>query len=134
MKEIRGDAKSIRALLSGAKFSVDYYQREYRWETKQIAELLEDLSENRQQAITQTASIGEKILTALNQTYHLGEHEYHGTPSIGATLFRGQQETEEELIKQADQAMYQVKAAGRNALRFFDPAMRASGTNSPAAD
>ena len=45
MKEIRGDAKSIRALLSGAKFSVDYYQREYRWETKQIAELLEDLSE-----------------------------------------------------------------------------------------
>jgi hypothetical protein len=45
VKEIRGDAKSIRALLSGAKFSVDYYQREYRWETKQIAELLEDLSE-----------------------------------------------------------------------------------------
>ncbi len=45
MKEIRGDAKSIRALLSGAKFSVDYYQREYRWETKQVAELIEDLSE-----------------------------------------------------------------------------------------
>jgi hypothetical protein len=45
MKEIRGDAKNIRALLGGAKFSVDYYQREYRWETKQIAELLEDLSE-----------------------------------------------------------------------------------------
>ena len=45
MKEIRGDAKSVRALLSGAKYSVDYYQREYRWATKQIAELLEDLSE-----------------------------------------------------------------------------------------
>jgi hypothetical protein len=45
MKEIRGDAKSIRALLSGAKFSVDYYQREYRWETKQITELIDDLSE-----------------------------------------------------------------------------------------
>jgi hypothetical protein len=45
VKEIRGDAKSIRALLSGAKFSVDYYQREYRWETKQITELLEDLTE-----------------------------------------------------------------------------------------
>jgi hypothetical protein len=43
--EIRGDAKSIRALLSGTKFSVDYYQREYRWGTKQIAELIEDLSE-----------------------------------------------------------------------------------------
>jgi hypothetical protein len=45
MKEIRGDAKNIRTLLGGAKFAVDYYQREYRWETKQIAELVEDLSE-----------------------------------------------------------------------------------------
>jgi uncharacterized protein DUF262/uncharacterized protein DUF1524/alcohol acetyltransferase len=45
MKEIRGDAKHIRALLGGAKFAVDYYQREYRWETKQVAELIEDLSE-----------------------------------------------------------------------------------------
>jgi hypothetical protein len=45
MKEIRGDAKSIRALLGGARFSVDYYQREYRWETKQITELIDDLSE-----------------------------------------------------------------------------------------
>ncbi|MCL4687193.1 MAG: DUF262 domain-containing protein [Burkholderiales bacterium] len=45
MTEIRGDAKNIRSLLGGAKFSVDYYQREYRWETKQIAELIEDLSE-----------------------------------------------------------------------------------------
>jgi uncharacterized protein with ParB-like and HNH nuclease domain len=45
MKEIRGDAKSIRALLGGAKFSIDYYQREYRWETKQVNELLTDLAE-----------------------------------------------------------------------------------------
>ena len=45
MKEIRGDARNIRTLLGGAKFSVDYYQREYRWETKQITELLDDLSE-----------------------------------------------------------------------------------------
>jgi len=45
VKEIRGDAKNIRALLSGAKFAVDYYQREYRWQTKQIAELIDDLNE-----------------------------------------------------------------------------------------
>jgi len=45
MKEIRGDAKSIRALLGGAKFSIDYYQREYRWETKQVTELIDDLAE-----------------------------------------------------------------------------------------
>ena len=45
MREIRGDAKSIRNLLSGARFAIDYYQREYRWETKQVAELIEDLAE-----------------------------------------------------------------------------------------
>lgn len=44
MKEILGKAKSIRELLSGAKYSIDYYQREYRWQTKQIAELIEDLT------------------------------------------------------------------------------------------
>ena len=38
MREIRGDAKNIRALLGGAKFAIDYYQREYRWEKKQEAD------------------------------------------------------------------------------------------------
>ena len=45
MREIRGNAKNLRALLAGAKFAIDYYQREYRWETKQVAELIEDLAE-----------------------------------------------------------------------------------------
>jgi hypothetical protein len=44
MKEIRGDAKNIRSLLSGAKYAIDYYQREYRWEAKHISELVEDLT------------------------------------------------------------------------------------------
>jgi len=44
MKEIRGDAKSIRALLGNAKYAIDYYQREYRWQTKHVTELLTDLT------------------------------------------------------------------------------------------
>jgi hypothetical protein len=44
MKEILGKAKTIRELLSGAKYSIDFYQREYRWEKKQIQELVEDLT------------------------------------------------------------------------------------------
>ena len=92
--------------------------------------MLEDLSENRPQAVTQTASTAEKILAALNHTYNLGEHEYHSTLSIGISLFSGQQETVEDLIQQADMAMYKVKATGRNGLCFFDPAMHASGTDS----
>ena len=44
MNEIRGNAKNLRTLLANAKFAIDYYQREYRWETKQVTELIEDLS------------------------------------------------------------------------------------------
>ncbi len=45
MKEIRGDAKNIRTLLGGSKYAIDYYQREYRCERKQITELIDDLAE-----------------------------------------------------------------------------------------
>lgn len=45
MKEIHAYAKNLRALLGGAKFAIDYYQREYRWETKQVVELIDDLTE-----------------------------------------------------------------------------------------
>ncbi len=42
-REIRGDAKTVRQLLEWEKYAVDYYQREYKWQTKQIQELLSDL-------------------------------------------------------------------------------------------
>lgn len=43
MKKILGDAKSVRSLLS-EKYRIDYYQRDYKWEPKQIQELIEDLT------------------------------------------------------------------------------------------
>lgn len=44
MKEILGEAKTIRALLKGVKYSIDFYQREYKWQSKQIHELIDDLT------------------------------------------------------------------------------------------
>jgi hypothetical protein len=44
MREILGEARTVRELLKGVKYSIDYYQREYKWQEKQIRELLEDLS------------------------------------------------------------------------------------------
>jgi hypothetical protein len=46
---------------------------------------------------------------------------HHSTCSIGVTLFGKAPSSVSELLKQADLAMYQAKAAGRNAVRFFDP-------------
>ena len=87
--------------------------------------ILEDLSENAQEAITQTKTVGEKILAVLNHTYELEHFTYHCTASVGVTLFADHQEAGEELLQRADLAMYQAKASGRNALRFFDPDMQA---------
>lgn len=44
MQEIIGTAKSVEQLLQDVKYSIDYYQREYRWDTKHVQELLEDLT------------------------------------------------------------------------------------------
>lgn len=90
--------------------------------------MLEDLSDQVIEAAAQTEIIGNKILAALNQPYLLGIHDYHSTSSIGAALFNGRKQAVEELLKQADIAMYQAKTAGRNALRFFDPRMQANIT------
>lgn len=44
MREIQGKARTVRELLKGVKYSIDYYQREYKWHQKQILEMLDDLS------------------------------------------------------------------------------------------
>jgi len=43
-REIDGKGRSVRELLAGRKYSIDYYQREYKWQQKQVTELLEDLA------------------------------------------------------------------------------------------
>ena len=88
--------------------------------------MLEDLSDNALTAINHAESVGSKILDALNQTYILQDAPHHSTPSIGVSMFGEQQSSLEDLLKQADLAMYQAKASGRNTLRFFDPEMQAT--------
>jgi diguanylate cyclase (GGDEF)-like protein len=90
--------------------------------------VLEDLSEVGLEAAGQTETIAKKILDSLNQPYLLNEHEHHSTPSIGIAIFNSHQVTIEELLKQADIAMYQAKKAGRNTMRFFNPQMQTSIT------
>jgi diguanylate cyclase (GGDEF)-like protein/PAS domain S-box-containing protein len=88
--------------------------------------LVEDLSEDRHEAAALAKKTGEMILAALNAPYALPCGVRHSSPSIGVAIFSGGGDTCEELLKQADIAMYEAKAAGRNALRFFDPDMQAT--------
>ncbi|MDD5334600.1 MAG: PAS domain S-box protein [Rhodoferax sp.] len=91
--------------------------------------LLENLSRSDREAARQAETVGEKILLALHQPYQLDNGEHHSTSSIGITLLSSQQQgSTDEPLKRAELAMYQAKAAGRNALRFFDPQMQAEVT------
>ncbi|MGC2210217.1 MAG: EAL domain-containing protein [Candidatus Korobacteraceae bacterium] len=87
--------------------------------------LLEGLSGDVEMAAAESRLIGDKILRECQQPVHLENHDYEGTTSIGVTVFCGTQNTGDQLLKQADLAMYRAKSKGRNAMCFFDPAMEA---------
>ncbi|MAT64821.1 MAG: hypothetical protein CMN57_04175 [Gammaproteobacteria bacterium] len=87
--------------------------------------LLEALAEDRNQAAGYVSEIASKIHESLVQPYTLaGISDYRLTASLGVTLFQGRESSQEELLKQADVALYEGKSAGRNAIRFFNPDMQ----------
>ncbi len=83
--------------------------------------MLEGLSGAPSEAATQAELAAEKFRQALSQPYRLGDVVVQTTTSIGIVLFQGNSESSDSVLKHADTAMYQAKAAGRNSIRFFDP-------------
>jgi len=96
--------------------------------------LMEDLNVHDVKAAESVELVASKVLQTLNQSYDLGGTVHHSTPSIGACLFKGKNESIEELLKQADMAMYQAKSAGRNTFRFFNPNMQEAVTTHAALE
>ena len=86
--------------------------------------LLEGLDQDAQAASRQAEAVARKLLMALNQPFELAGQQHYSTPSIGLTLFGPERQSVDELLKRADLAMYEAKAAGRNTHRFFDPGMQ----------
>ena len=95
-----------------------------------LAELDEDLN----RAASQARVIGEKLLQVLAAPFLLLGRQCHSSASVGIALFNDANETVSDLLKQADLAMYQAKAAGRNAVRLFSPVMQASVTERAALE
>jgi diguanylate cyclase (GGDEF)-like protein/PAS domain S-box-containing protein len=85
--------------------------------------ILANLGMDERCAAAGTETAAEKILATLNQVYRFGGSAHRSTASIGATLFNGHPVSIDTLMKQADLTMYKAKEAGRNTVRFFDPAM-----------
>ncbi len=88
--------------------------------------LIEGISDDQDEASHKVGLVAEKIRASLARPYDLSGHEHHSSPSIGVSLYRGNEEPVEELLQHADMAMYQAKDSGRNAVRFFDPVMQSN--------
>lgn len=86
--------------------------------------VLEDLADDREHSAAKANTVTEKILAALSRPYLLQGQEHDSSASIGISLFRGAEDSLDDLLRRADTAMYEAKKAGRNTLRFFDPAMQ----------
>lgn len=90
--------------------------------------MLTSLGSDADDARVSAVAVSEKVLTALNLPYQLGDVTHCCSASVGVTLFQGQQASIDDLLKQADLAMYHSKASGRNAVRFFNPSMKKNMT------
>ena len=72
MKEIIGEAKTVRGLLSGVKYTIDYYQREYKWGEKQVKELIDDFA--------------NKFLDSYDPTHERSEVNSYGHYFLGSII------------------------------------------------
>ncbi|NGZ29406.1 MAG: diguanylate cyclase [Magnetococcales bacterium] len=63
--------------------------------------------------------VADKIIQTLNQPFLIGEHTLGIGVSIGGALYPAHAFDSEELLKRADEAMYQVKKAGKNNFRLL---------------
>ena len=69
--------------------------------------------------------VAEKIRTALAQEFEIAGQGYGCSASIGVTLLPRYGQQADDLLREADTAMYRAKGAGRNGIAFFEAAMQA---------
>ncbi len=81
--------------------------------------MLEGLGQDERLAMAEANTVGNKIVSTLNQPYLLDDFTYNTSSSVGVTLFHSSATDIATLLSQADTAMYAAKNAGRNTLRFF---------------
>jgi diguanylate cyclase (GGDEF)-like protein/PAS domain S-box-containing protein len=86
--------------------------------------LLPELSENPLHAELHTNLIAQQYISALSLPYNYNGQSLHIGASIGVTLYPGKDQQAEDLLKQADTAMYQAKTQGRKSVAFFNSKMQ----------
>lgn len=70
--------------------------------------------------------VAARQVALLSRAFRIDDHELHISASIGIALYPGNGQTAEELLMNADAAMYHAKGSGKNGYRFFDVSMNAN--------
>lgn len=69
--------------------------------------------------------VAQHLIEVLRQPFQIGDHEHYIGASIGISVFPGDGRSDEELLSNADKAMYRAKANGRGQYVFFEEQMNA---------
>ncbi len=102
---------------------VRHYDTVARLGGDEFVVVLADLGTHDEDAAKGVETVVNKIRASLNQPYQLDELTRRSSASIGVALFKGDKISIDDLMKQADLAMYRSKELGRNGWTFFDPLM-----------
>ena len=89
-----------------------------RWGGDEFA-LVEDVTD----PVVEAAALAERIQTALSTPFDLNDHQVTIGSSIGIAIAPADGSDPDQLIKNADLALYRAKGDGRAAYRFFEPEM-----------
>jgi diguanylate cyclase (GGDEF)-like protein/PAS domain S-box-containing protein len=87
--------------------------------------LLAHLSPGLSDATHAALTVAEKIRSAIGQDFEIEGQTYNSTASIGVSMLPKAGQTAQDLLREADTAMYRAKSEGRNGIAFFETAMQA---------
>lgn len=90
--------------------------------------LLQDIAPEPELALIRASEQAERIRQYLLQPFELSGQKVSTSPSIGVVLYHSGSDDADELLKQADMALYKAKDAGRNRVHFFNPSLQAEVT------
>jgi diguanylate cyclase (GGDEF)-like protein/PAS domain S-box-containing protein len=137
INDVHGHAVGDAVLRDVAR-RLEYYLRQEdtvaRLGGDEFVVLLPDVASNLDDTGSLVMAVAEKIRSALERPILIDNQEFVTGASIGITVFPKDSESVDDLMREADTAMYRAKERGRNALAYFEPAMQEAVTERYALD
>ncbi len=127
LNDARGHSLGDRLLIEVSKRVADVLQPHdtfARLGGDEFVVIVNDLGTDAGMAQIAAMGVAETIRLQLESPFEIGGNRYSGTGSIGLTLFPKPKDGADNLLREADTAMYRAKTAGRNRIAYFEPAMQ----------